>query len=160
MTVPFFNIGHACPVQRSYELFLRVEILLSHILFVHLLPAHLSLVCLVKLVVGCPASTLLHCLLLHSPFFFVVAFCPPRLSATRCVIAWVYTAMSHPTEPNSASGRKSFARGVVFFLFLCTFIPALVWVAAPEVVTLVRWCLLLSFLFLLSWLSNGKPERS
>lgn len=26
-------IGHACPVQRSYELFLRVVILLSHILF-------------------------------------------------------------------------------------------------------------------------------
>ncbi|KAL7922514.1 hypothetical protein ACQKWADRAFT_81199 [Trichoderma austrokoningii] len=33
MTVSFFNIGHACPVQRSYELLLRVEILLSHTLF-------------------------------------------------------------------------------------------------------------------------------
>lgn len=143
MTVPFFHIGHACPVQRSYELFLRVEILLSHIFsfsfFFHLPPAHLSLVCLViffSLDVS-PSHTLYYLILLSSFSFlltslFVLFFfttSPNPLLATRCVITWGNTQPSHPTEPNFFFffffWRISLVGGVVPFFFVCACILCL-----------------------------------
>lgn len=69
MTLSFFNIGHACPVQRSYKLLLRVEILLSHTLFLYLPPAHFIACLLGDLsCAGCITSA--HSTLSASPFFF------------------------------------------------------------------------------------------
>lgn len=96
MTVSFFNIGHACPVQRSYELLLRVEILLSHTLFFfYLPPARLSLVCLVILSCWMYYIRKLHIICFSFFLLFLPLFIYLPL-ATRCVIAQgEHTAVSH-----------------------------------------------------------------
>ncbi|KAL7811714.1 hypothetical protein V8C44DRAFT_93346 [Trichoderma aethiopicum] len=68
MTVPFFIIGHACPVTAIVRVVPARGDFAQPPSFVHLLPAHLSLVCLVKSVAGCTTSIYSKCLLLHSPF--------------------------------------------------------------------------------------------
>lgn len=137
MTVSFFNIGHACPVQRSYELLLRVEILLSHTLFFfYLPPARLSLVCLVILVAGWYHIRILHIIcfsfLLHL-FLHLFIYLP---LATRCVIAQgEHTAVSHLVGLNFLLAHIISSGSYHFALFSCFRTCVFIWFATPEVVT-------------------------
>ncbi|KAH8121664.1 hypothetical protein LI328DRAFT_115383 [Trichoderma asperelloides] len=88
MTVSFFNIGHACPVQRSYELLLRVEILLSHtFFFIYRLRIYLLFAwCPLLLDVSHPHTPVYLLLLFSSSLFSSSSFISLPLAA-RCVIA-------------------------------------------------------------------------
>lgn len=133
MTVPFFNIEHACPVQRSYELLLRVEILLSHTLF-------LSTACaLISCLLGDLSCWMYHIRILHIIYFsFFLLFLHLFINlplATRCVIAQgEHTAVSHLVGLNFllahiiSSGSYYFALLRVFALaFLVGLQPRRLW---------------------------------
>lgn len=140
-------IGHACPVQRSYELFLRVVILLSHIFF-YLPPAHLYL-CLVNLVGGCISSIhFIICFFSFSSLFTVLYFLfwPPR-----SVIARANAQLSRILRSLIFFWRISLVRGVILlFAFSC-----LQLVCSPGGGDPVHF-----FCFVYLGFFNGKAERS